>query len=72
MRKTKLYIYINDGKETIFKVFNKRDIMDYLKTTKYDILKNCWEESSSNINYYYNEGIIYIDLTKGELLCISK
>jgi len=65
MRKIKLYIYINDGKETVFKAFNKKDIMNYLKTTNYDISKNCWEESSFNINYY-NDGIINIDLTKGD------
>jgi len=65
MRKSKLYIYIDDGKETVFRSFNKKDIMNYLKTTSYDILNNCWEESLFNINYY-NDGKIDVDLAKGE------
>ena len=64
MRQSKLYAYTDkSGKETVFRAFNKEDIKKYLNTTNYDVNKNCWEESSLNINTYY-EGRIDRDLTE--------
>ena len=60
-KRAKLYVY-SDGKDLVFKAYTKEDIRKYLEVTKYNIGINCWEESSFNINTYFNE-IDIIDLT---------
>jgi len=66
MNKTaKLYVYSNyenDIGELVFKAYSKKDIREYLDVSKYDIGRNCYEESQINISYYYTNSKI-IDLT---------
>jgi len=65
MKKARWYIYSDyedDIGEFVFKSFNKESIRKYLGVTKYNIAKNCWRESTININFYYKETEI-VDLT---------
>ena len=61
-KKAKFYIYTDNGKDTIFWAYTKKDIRKYLGVTKYNIGINCWEESSFHINVYYDDAPV-INLT---------
>ena len=62
-KKAKLYVYVcNDRSDSVFKAYTKEDIRKHLGVTNYKIATDCWEESSLNINTYFNE-IDIIDLT---------
>ena len=59
----KLYVYVCNNKDFIFKAYTKKDIQKHFDITAYDIRMNCWEESSLSINVYYKDFDI-IDITK--------
>jgi len=61
----KYYVYCNYDNgigELVFRAYNKEDIREYLNVSKYDIGRNCYEESQINISYYHTNSKI-IDLT---------
>ena len=64
-KKAKFYIYSDNGKDTIFWAYTKKDIRKYLDVTKYNIGINCWEESSFNVHIYYDDGpVVNLTITK--------
>jgi len=59
------YVYCNYENgigELVFRAYNKKDIREYLNISKYDIGRNCYEESQINIKCIYADFKI-IDLT---------
>jgi len=63
----KYYVYSNYENgigELVFRAYRKEDVRKYLNVSKYDIGRNCYEESQINIKCIYVDFKI-IDLTNG-------